>query len=143
MAMNGAGTTIAVGSSGYDGSNNAINSGHVRVFDLDLDASNWLQRGDAIEGEFAYDNSGTSVVLSEDGMVVGIGEPQSDAGKNTEDRMQIDFGQVRVFEWMENDSVIFHPFKYSNLTKVNLHAIFCVFSSIALGFTDTHHHAVF
>merc|ERR1719148_346304 len=105
MAMNGAGTTIAVGSSGYDGSNNAINSGHVRVFDLDLDASNWLQRGDAIEGEFAYDNSGTSVVLSEDGMVVAIGEPQSNAGKNTEDRMQIDFGQVRVFEWMENESV--------------------------------------
>jgi len=105
MAMNGAGTTIAVGSSGHDGSNNAINSGHVRVFDLDLDASNWLQRGDAIEGEFAYDNSGTSVVLSEDGMVVAIGEPQSNAGKNTEDRMQIDFGQVRVFEWMENESV--------------------------------------
>jgi len=81
MAMNGAGTTIAVGSSGHDGSNNAINSGHVRVFDLDFDAGDWLQRGDAIEGEFAYDNSGTSVVLSEDGMILGIGEPQSDAGK--------------------------------------------------------------
>merc|ERR1719491_2843796 len=104
MAMNGAGTTIAVGSSGHDGSNGAvINSGHVRVFDLDADEG-WLLRGDPIEGEFAYDNSGTSVVLSADGMVVGIGEPQSDAGKNTEDRMQIDFGQVRVFEWMENQS---------------------------------------
>merc|ERR1719162_2929456 len=83
MAMNGAGTTIAVGSSGHDGSNGAvINSGHVRVFDLDA-VEGWLQRGDAIEGEFAYDNSGTSVVLSEDGMVLGIGEPQSNAGKNT------------------------------------------------------------
>merc|ERR1719148_637770 len=104
MAMNGAGTTIAIGSSGHDGSNDAVNSGHVRVFDLD-ETGNWLLRGDAIEGEFAYDNSGTSVVLSEDGMVVGIGEPQSDAGKNTDDRKQIDFGQVRVFEWMQNESV--------------------------------------
>jgi len=103
MAMNGAGTTIAVGSSGHDGSNGAVNSGHVRVFDLD-DAGNWLQRGDAIEGEFAYDNSGTSVVLSADGMILGIGEPQSDAGKNTVDRKQIDFGQVRVFEWKANQS---------------------------------------
>mmetsp|Transcript_3990 Transcript_3990/g.4113 ORF Transcript_3990/g.4113 Transcript_3990/m.4113 type:complete len:298 (+) Transcript_3990:370-1263(+) len=103
MAMNGAGTTIAVGSSGHDGSNDAINSGHVRVFDLD-DAGNWLLRGDAIEGEFAYDNSGTSVVLSADGMILGIGEPQSDAGKNTDDRKQIDFGQVRVFEWKANKS---------------------------------------
>mmetsp|Transcript_37566 Transcript_37566/g.42289 ORF Transcript_37566/g.42289 Transcript_37566/m.42289 type:complete len:616 (+) Transcript_37566:270-2117(+) len=103
MAMNGAGTTIAVGSSGHDGSNDAVNSGHVRVFDLD-DTGNWLLRGDAIEGEFAYDNSGTSVVLSADGMILGIGEPQSDAGKNTDDRKQIDFGQVRVFEWKANKS---------------------------------------
>jgi len=104
MAMNGAGTTIAVGSSGHDGSNGAIiNSGHVRVFDLD-DEGNWLLRGEAIEGEFAYDNSGTSVVLSANGMIVGIGEPQSDAGKNTDDRKQIDFGQVRVFKWMANES---------------------------------------
>merc|ERR1719491_1913871 len=105
--MNGAGTTIAVGSSGPDGSNDAVNSGHVRVFDFDTAGQGWLQRGEAIEGEFAYDNSGTSVVLSADGRVVGIGEPQSDAGKNTdlEDRLQIDFGQVRVFEWMQNESV--------------------------------------
>ena len=105
MAMNGAGTTIAVGSSGHDGSNDDVNSGHVRVFDFVT--GSWLQRGEAIEGEFAYDNSGTSVVLSADGRVVGIGEPQSDAGKNknTDDRKQIDFGQVRVFEWMQNESV--------------------------------------
>merc|ERR1719491_1359971 len=62
MAMNGAGTTIAVGSSGHDGSNDAVNSGHVRVFDLD-ETGNWLLRGEAIEGEFEYDNSGTSVMF--------------------------------------------------------------------------------
>mmetsp|Transcript_34072 Transcript_34072/g.39183 ORF Transcript_34072/g.39183 Transcript_34072/m.39183 type:complete len:215 (+) Transcript_34072:150-794(+) len=102
MAMNGAGTTIAVGSSGHDGSNGAVNSGHVRVFDLDA-VEGWLQRGDAIEGEFMNDNSGSSVVLSADGMVVGIGAPQSDAGENT--KFQVDYGQVRVFEWRENESV--------------------------------------
>mmetsp|Transcript_31227 Transcript_31227/g.34975 ORF Transcript_31227/g.34975 Transcript_31227/m.34975 type:complete len:246 (-) Transcript_31227:563-1300(-) len=34
------------------------------------------------------------------------------------------------------------PFKDSNLTKVNLLAIICVFSSVALGFTDTQNHAI-
>ena len=95
MAMNGEGTTIAVGSTGHDGSTGAENIGHVRIFDLDTAAESWLQRGDAIEGEFMNDNSGSSVVLSKDGMVVGIGAPQSDAWK----------GQVRVFEWMEGEGV--------------------------------------
>jgi len=95
LAMNAEGTTIAVGSSGHDGSGGA-NSGHVRVFDFD--GKGWMQRGLDINGEFADDNSGSSVVLSEDGMVVGIGEPNSEAG-NT-DRFEEDYGQVRVFEWI-------------------------------------------
>jgi len=100
-AMNGEGTTIAIGASGHDGSNGAENSGHVRVFDFDGD--DWSQRGLDIQGEFANDSSGTSVVLSEDGMVVGIGEPNSEAG-NTE-RYDRDYGQVRVFEWIEGEGV--------------------------------------
>ena len=100
MAMNGEGTTIAVGSQGHDGSDGAANIGHVRVFDF-VD-NDWLQRGFDIEGEFENDNSGTSVVLSEDGMVVGIGEPKSKAG-NT-DRYDIDYGQVRVFGWIEGEN---------------------------------------
>jgi len=95
LSMNGAGTTIAVGSTGHDGSN-GINSGHTRIFDFDGKGL-WLQRGLDIEGELADDNSGESVVLSEDGMVVAIGEPFSEAGND--DRFAISYGQVRVFEW--------------------------------------------
>jgi len=110
IAMNGEGTTIAVGSQGHDGSNGATNIGHVRIFDLvDLDGTQgWQQRGSDIEGEFANDNSGTSVVLSEDGMVVAIGEPNSEAGIDItlkENRFEKDSGQVRVFEWMKGQGV--------------------------------------
>jgi len=95
LSMNGSGTTIAVGSSGHD-VNGAANVGHVRVFDFD-NKGLWLQRGLDIEGESAKDNSGSTVVLSEDGNVVAIGEPNSEAGST--DRLARDYGQVRVFEW--------------------------------------------
>jgi len=97
LAMNPLGTTIAVGSSGHDGG--GTDAGHVRVFNL-MDGR-WEQRGADISGERAKDASGTSVVLSDDGMVIGIGEPNSEAG-NT-DQFERDFGQVRVFAWSEKD----------------------------------------
>jgi len=95
LSMSGAGTTIAVGATGHDGSN-GINSGHTRIFDFDGKGL-WLQRGLDIEGELAEDNSGESVVLSEDGMIVAIGEPLSEAGNIG--RFDRSYGQVRVFEW--------------------------------------------
>jgi len=101
LAMNGDGTTIAVGANGHDGDNGGENSGHIRVFDFD--GKGWLQHGLDIEGEFPKDSSGTSVVLSEDGTVVGIGEPNSKAGNTGSfDR---DYGQVRVFESIEGEWV--------------------------------------
>jgi len=99
LAMNRDGTTIAVGSSGHDGDNGGVNSGHIRVFDFD--GKGWLQRGFDIEGELPGDYSGSSVVLSEDGTVVGIGEPNSEAG-NT-DSFEKNYGQVRVFESIEGE----------------------------------------
>jgi len=101
LAMNDKGTTLVVGASGY---NNG--QGHTRVFDL-ADGV-WTQRGKDIKGEFGkLDNSGASVVVSTNGNVVGIGEPNSDAGKFPCEnpceytRFDRDFGQVRVFEWTE------------------------------------------
>jgi len=102
IAMNAAGTTIAVGSSGHDSDSGASNVGHTRVFDL-LSGNNWIQRGSDIDGENAGDNSGSTVVMSADGLVIGIGEPSSEAG-NT-DRFDKDYGQVRVFEWINGDWV--------------------------------------
>jgi len=93
VAMNGQGTTIAVGSSGHDGGGDG--AGHVRVFDLIVGL--WVQRGADIQGEFAQDNSGSTVVLSNDGLVVGIGEPLSDAGNTAP--FKKDYGQVRIFRW--------------------------------------------
>jgi len=95
LAMNGQGTTIAVGASGHDGGGD--DAGHVRVLDYSVVDRVWVQRGDDIQGERGGDGSGTSVVMSADGSVVGIGEPNSEAG-NTEP-FKKDFGQVRVFEW--------------------------------------------
>jgi len=95
LSMSGAGTTIAVGSSGHD-NNGVANVGHVRIFDFDGEGL-WLQRGDDIDGEMANDNFGASVVLSEDGMVVAIGEPNSEAGNIG--RFDRDYGQARIFEW--------------------------------------------
>lgn len=95
LSMNGAGTTIAVGATGHDGSS-GTDSGHTRIFDFDGKGL-WLQRGLDIEGESANDSSGASVVLSDDGMVVAIGEPYSEAGNTG--RFNRDYGQVRVFEW--------------------------------------------
>merc|ERR1711865_361094 len=101
LSLSGAGTTIAVGSSGHD-HNGVANVGHVRIFDLDLEEGGglWWQRGAAIAGELANDNFGASVVLSEDGMVVAIGAPNSEAGNTG--RYDKDYGQARIFEWNGN-----------------------------------------
>jgi len=58
-----------------------------------------LQHGLDIEGKFPEDYSGTSVVLSEDGTVVGIGERNSKAGNTGS--FDKNYGQVRVFESIE------------------------------------------
>lgn len=101
IAMNGAGTSVAVGSSGHDSDPNDPNdnAGHVRVFDLDNGI--WTQRGSDIDGVNSGDNAGATVVMSTDGLVVGVGEPNSEAG-NTE-RFERDFGQVRVFAFEDGD----------------------------------------
>jgi len=99
LAMNGLGTTIAVGASGHDGGGEG--AGHVRIFDL-VDGV-WVQRGEDIQGEFAGDLSGESVVMSKDGNVVGIGDPYSEAGNTG--TFEKDFGQVRVFEWKDGSWV--------------------------------------
>merc|ERR1711865_959126 len=99
LAMSGAGTTIAVGSSGHDHHGGA-NVGQVRIFDFDREGGVWWQRGDDIDGDRAHDNFGASVVLSDDGMVVAIGEPNSEAGNTG--RYDKDYGQARIFEWNAN-----------------------------------------
>lgn len=83
--------TIAAGAIQNDAS--CSNAGHVRVFTWN--GSAWIQKGLAINGEAANDNSGSSVSMpSED--IVAIGAFRNDGnGGNA--------GHVRVFRWSGTD----------------------------------------
>jgi len=90
VALSADGTIVAIGAIqvGKDGS--GISSGHVRVYQWN--DSNWAQRGDDIDGEAAYDQSGYDVALSADGTIVAIGTIQVGmygSGRN----------HVRVYQW--------------------------------------------
>mmetsp|Transcript_15026 Transcript_15026/g.17010 ORF Transcript_15026/g.17010 Transcript_15026/m.17010 type:complete len:467 (+) Transcript_15026:176-1576(+) len=84
VALSSDSNVIAVG-----GINNSASAGHVRVFEYD--GSNYVQRGQDIDGEFQLDRFGHSVSLSSDGSVLSVGAPLND-GNNT-----INSGHVRVF----------------------------------------------
>jgi uncharacterized repeat protein (TIGR02059 family) len=66
-----------------------VNSGHVRVYQLNGDA--WIQLGGDIDGEAAEDHSGTSVALSSDGRTVAIGAPDNNGS-------DVDSGHVRIYQ---------------------------------------------
>ena len=63
VSLSADGTTVAIGAYGNDG--NGTDSGHVRVYHLDDSgsSSSWIQVGNDIDGEAAYDYLGYSVSL--------------------------------------------------------------------------------
>ena len=67
VSLSSDGNTVAIGAPNNDGVNGTY-SGHVRFFDWN--GSSWLQRGQDIDGEAAYDYSGHSVSLSNDGTLL-------------------------------------------------------------------------
>jgi len=67
---------------------NGTDSGHARVYYLDSGV--WTQIGLDIDGEYAFDQSGISVDLNNDGTVIAIGAINNDANGS-------DSGHVRVF----------------------------------------------
>jgi hypothetical protein len=78
-------------SSNYNDPNGMNNAGHVRVFDWG--GTNWIQRGQDIDGEAANDQSGWSVSISDDGNSVAIGAVYNDPNG------MADAGHVRVYDW--------------------------------------------
>lgn len=86
------GLTVAIGASGNDGNAN-LSSGHVRVYSYNDTDSKWLQVGEDIDGEDAYDHSGAYMSLSADGMTVAIGADGNDANGYYS-------GHVRVYKLM-------------------------------------------
>ena len=73
--MSADGTMLAIGAQFND--RNGINSGHVRVFTVNS-TTQWEQVGQDIDGEAAYDQSGSSVSMSADGTMLAIGAVDKD-----------------------------------------------------------------
>jgi hypothetical protein len=89
------GRTVAIGANQNDGiDGNLPNSGHVRIFQYDVDSSMWTQVGQDIDGEAELDNSGRSVSLSVDGRTVAIGAEQNDGNDGTVSSS----GHTRIYE---------------------------------------------
>jgi hypothetical protein len=90
VSLSADGSIVAIGA----GSNDATgsNAGHVRVYEYNSSENNWIQLGADIDGEVAFDNSGTSVSLSADGSRVAIGAETND-GKDS------NAGHVRVYQY--------------------------------------------
>ncbi|KAL3933133.1 MAG: hypothetical protein SGPRY_000413, partial [Prymnesium sp.] len=88
VALNAAGTVLAVGAPLKDGNNSLLSaSGQVRVFEYVNSA--WGPRGAPIDGLAADDNFGNAVSLNHDGTVLAVGAHQANGFQ----------GQVRVFQY--------------------------------------------
>lgn len=83
--------TLAVGAPFNDG--NGPNAGHVRVFHWS--GSSWIQKGSDIDGEVENDLAGEAVSMP-DSNTIAIGSIYNDENGSRS-------GQVRIFEWKENN----------------------------------------
>jgi len=88
VSMSATGNRVAISATLNDG--NGTSSGHVRIWEFN--GTDWIQIGADIDGESAYDVSGQSVSLSDDGNRVAI-------GANLNDDNGIYSGHVRVWEF--------------------------------------------
>jgi hypothetical protein len=75
ISLSSDGSIVAIGAI-FNNNGNGDGSGHVRVY-KNISGS-WVQIGQDIDGESAYDESGKSVSLSSDGSIVAIGAPNND-----------------------------------------------------------------
>ncbi|MFY7990933.1 MAG: T9SS type A sorting domain-containing protein [Fluviicola sp.] len=80
--------TVAIGARSNNGAG-GIDCGHTRIFIWDGMA--WIQKGQDIDGEAAFDYSGTAVVMP-DNNTVAIGASENDGNGSLS-------GHVRVFAW--------------------------------------------
>ena len=102
VALSSDGSIVAIGAIYSDGTINDSNDnrGHVRVYQRDISNTTivpigWTQLGGDIDGETVEDNSGYSVSLSSNGLVVAFGAIYSDGttGSAGDNR-----GNVRVYQ---------------------------------------------
>lgn len=89
IALSSDGRTLAVGASLNDGTGR--DAGHVRVFRW-VEATGWTQLGGDVDGEAAFDRSGSAVSLSGDGTTLAVGAFGND-------EVDTDAGHARVYRW--------------------------------------------
>ena len=87
--LSGDGTTFAVGSNEY-------NNGSGQTLVYKWNGSNWIQKGQPINGQSTNELSSSSVSINENGNTLAIGAPQSSGGGANS-------GTVRIFEWNGNN----------------------------------------
>jgi hypothetical protein len=86
VSLNSSGNIIAIG--GDNNNDNGTKSGHVRIYEYN---GSWVQIGQDIDGENAFDRSGCSVSINGTGNIVAIGADNNDGnGGNS--------GHVRIYE---------------------------------------------
>ena len=90
VSLSGDGNTVAIGAPYNDDGNNGNLAGHVHVYKYDSISGKWSQAGQNLDGENAYEYSGVSVSLSDDGNTVAIGAPGNDDNDNYS-------GHVRIY----------------------------------------------
>ena len=98
VSLNSDGSIIAIGAtqSTFFGLANP-HPGYVRIFQFKNNT--WTQIGQDIDGEAAYDLSGYSVSLSDDGNIVGIGAFKNDGDINNP---KMTSGHVRIYQFKNN-----------------------------------------
>ena len=89
VSLSADGTVVAIGAP-YNDNEGGWPEGHVRIYEFS--GNEWVQLGDDIDAESTYDEAGSSVSLSADGMVLAIGARDNDDNGNNS-------GHVRVYEW--------------------------------------------
>ena len=94
VSLNAAGNRVAIGAP-YNGGIGPW-CGHARVYQWNSSTSTWTKMGSDIDGEAAFDYSGSSVSLNAAGDRVAIGAKENDGNGNSS-------GHVRVYQWNGGD----------------------------------------
>jgi hypothetical protein len=97
VSLSDNGLTVAIGARYNDG--NGSDSGHVRIYQWNNLNNEWVQLGQDIDGEAEWDESGSSVSLSGNGLTVAIG-----ARTNSNENGAYS-GHVRIYQWNNLNSL--------------------------------------
>jgi len=79
VSLSDDGQVVAIGAALSDGPDGSTDAGHARIHAYDSSVLDWIQMGEDIAGEAAFDETGRSVSLSADRKIMAIGAPKNEA----------------------------------------------------------------